>query len=120
MTVEEYFKMKAVVTQNCTGSCYSCPLYEEEECSLFEMRDPKKAELLIAKAYENVKSKTRQAKFLAEHPYASVDENNILLIQPCHIDYRMPNTCPNELCSTCRRNYWMGLSEDEEDDTDED
>lgn len=52
--------------------------------------------------------KTRQSVFLEQYPNAKLDNQGILVFDPCDIDKTTHGKdCPNKSCYECRCEFWL-------------
>ena len=56
---------------------------------------------------KNNPRKTRQDVFLEQWHYATIGDDDALMILPCHVDKTLSGDCAVGSCDYCRREFWM-------------
>lgn len=87
---------------DCPLNFFCCLNYNDQTEEDFE-----KAEKVV-KEWLKAHTKTRQTEFLKMYPDALMDDNGVMVINPCSLDkahYTIP-LCGCQ-CEDCRKQYWL-------------
>lgn len=111
MDAMKFLKEKERMCKTC-GSCFSCPAWLNNKCSVNNVRSditPEQQINIVKTWVEQHPCKTRQSIFLEQWPNAQCIDG-ILVLCPGWIDTCF--SCPiygnnNVDCATCRHEFWM-------------
>ena len=96
--------------------CTECPIYEYADsysCDEVNIEKLEKVVDIVEKWAKEHPGKTRQSEFLKLFPNTEVDESNIILICPEHVDKnfacRTDKGCKADKmsCDECRKDFWL-------------
>ena len=96
------------------ADCKGCP-FDNSKCVIDSTLSDDDCERIVATVEQWSKEhpiKTRQSVFLEQYPEAALDGHGVLMICPAKLFKAHRNSsigCKNtgELCSDCRREFWM-------------
>ena len=104
--LKEYNRMCKSYGHDC-GECGIDKMRNGDGCTSIIHAHPEEAVSIVEKWSAEHPAKTRQSEFLRVLPFAPTDENGVLIMMPCNVDYRAKKRCNSYTdCGTCKKEYW--------------
>lgn len=94
-------------------NCGMCEIYDECDVTLdcITKEQAKRMVDFVEQWSKEHPVKTRQSEFLKMFPNAPLDDNGVVVVDPCDVDKMLCNAFENDKCSmncsVCRHAYWV-------------
>ena len=102
MNAVDYLKAKGRMTDNCTLSCYDCPINNRSaSCMKFESDYPEQAVEIVEKCAKENPVKTYLSVLLEKFPNVELSSNEVPILCPYELYDIDGRTCPGCTCVEC-------------------